>query len=240
MWKHLPPRQRRFLAAWVVGLLVLFTIITLVSLAVVGGERRASQRSHEARMTPGVVEPGLTPPDPVPATGDFATVMIGLYVDNIDSLSIRDSNWSATFYAWFRWEGAVALDPARSFQVVDARIDKREVVDSYSTEAGTHYQRVRVTARFSKYFNTTRVPLDDHLLTIRIEDAARDVTRLRYVLDPASNVSSRVKIPGYEVIDHQQVIKHHTYRSSYGDPRLDDGPAGGRGRTGAKRPRPNE
>ncbi len=106
---------------------------------------------------------------------------------------------------------------------MDARIEKRDVVEQYAGDDGTNYQSVRVTARITKLFNTTRVPLDDHLLTISIEDAAHDGTKLRYVADPETSVSSRVRVAGYDVRSWSSVVKNHTYRSGYGDPRIAPG-----------------
>ena len=68
-----------------------------------------------------------------------------------------------------------------------------------------------------------RVPLDDHMLNIYVEDAVNDVGRLRYVADSASNVSSRVKIPGYNITGFSNVVKPHTYKTTYGDPRMAEG-----------------
>ncbi len=110
-----------------------------------------------------------------------------------------------------------------TFQLVDARVEKKEVVDQYFGGDGVNYQRVRVTARMTKFFDTTRVPLDDHLLTINIEDAERDGTKLRYVADWDTNISSRVKIGGYRVLGASSVVKNHTYKSGYGDPQLAPG-----------------
>jgi hypothetical protein len=174
-------------------------------------------------MSKDQVEAGLTPPDPLPAEGDFVPVTIGMYVDTVDTFSIKDSLWTASFYVWFRWTGDKSLDPAKSFQLIDARIEKRDLVEEWSDDHGLHYQRLRVTARLFKLFNTTRVPLDDHLLTITAEDAARDGTKLRYVLDPETNISTRVKVPGYTASDVQAVVKNHTYRTAYGDPRAAPG-----------------
>jgi hypothetical protein len=140
--------------------------------------------------------------------------------DDVDTVSIRDSSWTATFFVWFRWKGDSALDPAKNLQLVDAKIEKRDLVESFTTGDATNYQRVRVTARMFKPFNTTRVPLDDHLLTITLEDAAHDGTTLRYEADAGSEVSSRVRITGYGVEGSSTVVKRHTYRSSFGDPRV--------------------
>jgi hypothetical protein len=221
---RLPPRKRLFLLGWAGFILALYLGIGAAAVSVIGGERAASQDSHRLRMTPGLVERGQTPPDPIPETGSFVPVTTGLYLDGIETLSIRDSFWTPTFYIWFRWNGDRALDPGGNFRLVDGSITRKELQDEYHGADGMHYQRYRVTARMTKFFNTTRVPRDSHLLNLYVEDARLDASRLRYIADPATSVSSRVRVSGYTVSRRaEQAVKTHTYRSSYGDPRSEPG-----------------
>ena len=71
----------------------------------------------------------------------------------------------------------------------------------------------------TKFFNATRVPLDDRMLNLHIEDGSRDASKLRYVADEGSNISSRVRVPGYNITGFAKVVKSRTYKSAYGDPR---------------------
>jgi hypothetical protein len=222
-WEKLPFNQKRWVRLWVLGLTLIYGIVTAVALVIVYKEKQESDNRHAIRMSADRVEAGLTPPEPLPPTGDFVSVNVGLYVDSIDNFSIKDSMWSTTFFMWFRWKGDKDLDPVKSVQLVDARIEKKDVLEQYAGEDGINYQRARISARMFKSFNTTRVPLDDHLLVIALEDGARDGTKLRYVIDPDSNVSSRTKIAGYKVTGFSSNVKNHTYKSSYGDPRFKDG-----------------
>lgn len=211
--------KRLFLAAWAAFILLVYLAIGAIAYGVVHSERLAAEAGHRIRLTPGAVEKGQTPPDPIPETGTFVPVTLGLYLDGIDGMSIRDSVWSPTFYIWFRWTGDRALSPGANFRIVDGRIERKDLQDEYYGPDGTNYQRYRVIARMTKFFNTTRVPLDGHMLNIYVEDTRLDASRLRYVADPASNASSRVKVSGYAVAKSQQAVKTHTYRTSYGDPR---------------------
>ena len=212
------PRRGRLLAVWVVFLAAIYCTIGTLAVRSIDSEHNSALATQETRMTPGVAEAGLTPPDPIPPTGDFVPVTMGLYLDGIDTISIRDSYWNATFYIWFRWQGDRALNPGASFRLVDGRIERREVMDEHTGPDGSHYQRYRVTARMTKFFNTTRVPLDSHMLNIYIEDNRLDARRLRYVADTASSISSRARVAGYRVTGFRTVVKPHTYRSAYGDP----------------------
>lgn len=166
----------------------------------------------------------LPPLDAVPETGSFTPVTIGLYLDGIEAMSLRDSFWTPTFHAWFRWTRDRALNPGANFRLMDGSITRKELQDEHYGADGTNYQRYRVTARLTKFFNTTRVPRDSHQLNIYIEDSRLDVSQLRYVADPATGVSSRVRVSGYTVARQaEQVAKMHTYRTSYGDPRAEGG-----------------
>ena len=220
----LPPGKRLFLLGWAVLIALIYLGIGATAVQVIGGERMAAEESHLQRMTAGLVERGQTPPDRLPETGAFVPVTTGLYLDGIDTMSIRDSFWTPTFYVWFRWNGDRALNPGANFRLVDASITRKDVQDEYYGADGTNYQRYRVTARITKFFNTTRVPRDSHQLNIYMEDARLDASQLRYVADPATGISSRVRVSGYTVAHPaQQVAKTHTYRTSYGDPRAGEG-----------------
>lgn len=219
-WSSLDAGKKRFV------LLLAFLLTALYALSIYGSastlyenkDRAAS--NHQARMTADANERGHTPPDPLPNEGNFVNVKIGTYVDNIDNLSIKDSIWSANFYLWFSWKGPKDLDPGNKFVLVDGTIVKKDLLEEYHGEDNTHYLKYRVSGKFLKFFDTTRVPIENHMLNIYIEDGARDGTKLRYVADPTSNISSRLKIPGFNIQKANNVVKPHTYKSSYGDPRL--------------------
>jgi hypothetical protein len=175
------------------------------------GNRALSNAKHIARMSPTAAEPGRTPPDPLPQSGDFVTVKIGTYIDDIENVSIKDSSWAANFYVWFSWKGDPKLDPGAKLVVVDGAIAKKELLEDYHGADGTNYQRYKVTARMVKFFDTARVPIEDHMLNIYVEDGARDGSRLRFLADPALNVSSRVNLPGFRITGYSQAVKSHTY-----------------------------
>ncbi|MBF0417694.1 MAG: hypothetical protein HQL86_05530, partial [Magnetococcales bacterium] len=170
-------------------------------------------------MSPLLADSGHPPAEALPSQGSFIPVKIGSYVDNIESVSIRDSVWTANLYIWFSWSGSKELDPGEQFVIVDGTILKKDRIEAYHGEDNRHYQKYRLTAKFLKHFDTMRVPLESHMLNIHIEDATRDAHTLRYVADPESNISSRIQIPGFTILKHSTTVKPHTYRSAHGDPR---------------------
>lgn len=220
MISALPRHRQHLVRAWIAIVALVYLGLAASAIYTVDNEKQLAKRNHTLRMDPDGVEPGRTQADPLPANANFTPVHLGVYLEGIEALSIRDSYWIATFYIWFRWRGDKKLDPGSTFRLVDARIENKEPMNSYSAANGEHYQSYKVVARLTKFFNTTRVPLDDHMLNIYIEDAVRDVNALRYVADPATNVSSRVQVPGYMLTGTRQVVKAHTYKTDYGDSRM--------------------
>lgn len=218
-WNDVEPRKHKYLWAWIAVMGVVYLAIGYLAISVVQGEKSASAASHALRMSADKIEPGKTAPGATPHSADFVPVSIGVYIDGIDNFSVKDSFWTTTFFVWFRWKGDPGLDPGKTFQLVDGKIEKKELMEEHFGADGTNYQRYRVNGRITKFFNTTRVPLDDHMLNIQVEDGARDTSTMRYVADDSSNVSSRVRVPGYSITGHSKVIKNHTYKTSYGDPR---------------------
>lgn len=175
--------------------------------------KTSSASSHADRMDASVTSVDYT-------EGDYTEVAVGMYIDALRNISIADSSFEAVFYLWFTWEGDPAFSPGDSFQMVGGFIDDKELVSEHYNEDGTNYQRYKVTATFDKYYDLTRVSLEDHMLNIYIEDTTRDSSRLRYVADEAQTaISSRVSIPGFENSDVvQSVVKPHEYKSTYSSP----------------------
>ena len=213
--------------------LILWVIVTLF-IGFFLGYRLVSQQHqnleesiihHSARIDPNLDEPGKTEAERTPPPGHEndvpATVEVGLYVDRVPELSIRDSTWTADFYIWFLWEDE-NLNPGETFQVVNGEILSRDLLES-KTKNGLNYALYRVVAEITKVFGVTRFPRDDHLLTISIEDTKLQSYQLVYFADESnSSISSRVSIPGYTAYRTGSAVKPHSYKTSRGDPDLPD------------------
>lgn len=221
-WNELESGKKFFIAALASAVLAFYACLLGWSASTMTANKAAADANHSTRMTANGVEPGKTPPDEVPATGNFTEVTVGTYFEDIDSFSLKDSFWSANFYLWFKWKGDAKLDPAGKFIMVDGAVLKKEVMDEYHGDDGMNYQRLKVSAKVIKFFDPLRVPIESHMLNVYLEDGARDANQIRYVADSNSNFSSRLKIPGYKINKVENVVKRHTYKSSYGDPRAQE------------------
>jgi hypothetical protein len=206
--------QRAFIFGWSALLILtsasLFFLLTSQQIQ----RRQAAAARHAARMTQDEGCPkaaaGQAPAD---------VVNVGVYVDRVPEVSFVTSGWKADFFVWFSWDGDLP-DPGNSFRLVNGELLSRTLTRKVDN-GRHHYTRYKVSAQITKNFDVARFPLDEHLLTIQIEDQALLAHQLCYVADPrASSISSRVEVPGYKIAGTSISVKSHAYKTSLGDPDL--------------------
>jgi hypothetical protein len=216
---------RKLMIFWLIVLAAGYAVATTHMAGTLRANKAEAATEHRARLDPTADENGRTAFDRAAlerVNGDQERVSVGIYVDRIPRLSMPDTNWIVDFYLWFNWSGT-DVAPGKNFDVIDGEIMSKEL-KARVIDGSDHYELYRVKASITKFFNVSRFPLDDHLLTLRIEDANHQISKLLYVADTVgSAVSSRVKIPGYEIYESTLVQKPHSYKTRRGDPRLEEG-----------------
>ena len=216
-------QQRLFLWIWSAGLILLLCVIGWSNVSPLWQYKRESAERHRARMSFDKEEAGTTAPDTsLPENARPVPVTVGFYVDRISSFSVRDVSWTVDFYVWFRWTGD-SVESGNEFQVVDGWIESK-ALEKKEVNGSEHYERYRVMATITEPFNVSRFPLDDHLLTIKIENPLYQRHQMLFVPDMENtSASSRLKVPAYEISEAMLIEKPHSYKTTRGDPRL---PAG--------------
>jgi hypothetical protein len=215
--------KTRLIYIWC-GLLALGYVVAGILMAdVLFDEKQRAITRHEARVDATKVEAGRTATETkqfdLGREPENIEVTAGIYVDRIFNVVLRRTHWMVDFYIWFEWSGP-NVHPGENFQIINGEILKKK--QEVKVDLGTqHYELFRVTADITKFFNIKRYPRDDHLMTILIEDTKRQFFDLTYKPDTkGSAISSRVKIPGYEIYSKTLVEKGHSYKTRRGDPRL--------------------
>ena len=155
---------------------------------------------------------------------DAHKIDVGIYVNNLSQLDIKTSQFTVDFYIWFRWDGsATELNPLETFELPNGRITSKTGI-SKRTFGTQRYAACRVLATVTKVFDMTRFPLDDHTLTIEIEDSDLDI-RVAELVPDTENATVRpdLVVPGWEVVASRSKVITHTYRTNYGDITLPHG-----------------
>lgn len=218
-------RKKRAVIASALWIVLFYVAVGSFASRMLYEEKMDARRHHLDRIDSKSQEEGRTWIDPKLLVEDSeypaSRVTVGIYVDHIVDLSTKNTNWTVDFYLWFRWHDR-DLNPGDTYQVVDGKILTRKLLTTWR-QADENYALYRVVARITKFFNVSRYPRDDHLLTLAIEDSWHSWQRLHYVPDiDVSKISSRVKLPGYRINKTMMVTKPHPYKSNRGDPRLAD------------------
>jgi hypothetical protein len=151
-------------------------------------------------------------------------VEVGTYVNQILALDLKGNQFSADFYIWFRWKGDVkAFD---TFDLANGRITSRTGIVKKDLDGGVHYASARILATITKFWDLRRYPLDDHTLTIEVEDNENEDNLLVYVPDKLnSSASPTVEVPGWHVAGTSVSVTAHKYATNYGDTSVPTGNA---------------
>lgn len=206
---------RRF-RVWVTFLIVFFVTTGATLGWTLSAERSARDRAWRDIMNPDASDPGLTPADAV-ATDKARRVTVGLYLERITEVSIRDSRFRAWLDVWFRWKGE-PYDPLDHLVVVDGMVESSTILEQ-SNEGDSHYRRYHLEVDVAKTFHIHQFPLDRHLVIIAFENGAAPREELLFEPDTANSaVSSRAGVHGYRLGPLACLEKPHSYKTSRGRP----------------------
>ena len=180
--------------------------------------------SAQANAAPGR---GSEPDGEAPAaTSQAQRMAVGIFVVGIDELYLKSGTYLGDFYLWFHWEGDYGPE---EFEVMNGRETVKERVyppdaqgTTYQLVNGVKYAVYRVQTRLHRSFDFRGYPLDQHTLTIEVEDGAHNTRELRYAVDSRnpSGIQPGIQLMGWEVGKLETHVKSWLYPTNYGDPAL--------------------
>ncbi len=147
---------------------------------------------------------------------------VGIYLNSIPSISLKEKKFQADFYIWFRWVGN-NIDPMESFEIVNGHIDSKEAVVKKKI-GNINYASARVAASLFRNFDVSRYPLDKQTLKIQIEDNKLTSEEMAYRPDKANTaISPKIDIAGWHIEKSDSYESVTTYATNYGDISLQNG-----------------
>jgi hypothetical protein len=209
----------RFVVIWAVGILLLYLIGACLGVLRLWTYKAETMKMRQAWLEGAAKEPGSPIPEINARTaGGPVKVLVGIYVNRIGEFAMKEAGWTAEFDIWFRWTG-MGVNPGETSQIVNGQLESREKQEAYVRE-GEHYERYRVRARMSKYFEPARFPFADEPLTIQVEDRVHGVESLQFVPDTRdSGISPTAILQQLTVSRFAMAAEPHKYGTSRGDPR---------------------
>lgn len=221
---NLNQKEKTLIVLWAIILVSFYVFATIMASRKVIKDKVESEIRHLNRISANTQEAGRTWIDPESLKKNqqkpASKVSVGMYVDHIADFSTLRTNWTVDFYLWFRWQDK-NLHPGQTFQVMDGEILSCSLIDSTNFK-NEQYELYRVHAQITKFFNVMRFPRDNHMLTISIENKVYTWYQMQFVPDIVdSDISSRVKLPGYDIKNSVLVTKPHPYKTNRGNPRFE-------------------
>jgi hypothetical protein len=162
-------------------------------------------------LLPSVARAEATPP------AGISNVTVGVYLNQMPSMSLRENKFTVDFYIWFRWVGDDK--PYNSFEVVGGKIDSKQQ-SSLEKKDGVNYACYRILATINNYWQLRDFPFDNHVLRIVVEDGDSDVSHMKYIPDTQnSGVGTAFIAPGWAVRTAKATASEvdFTYNTNYGD-----------------------
>lgn len=152
-------------------------------------------------------------------TGPPVDVTVGVYVNQIRDVNLRENNFEVDFWIWFRWakNARREINPLESFEVVGGDIESK--VSEVREDLGEwNYAACRVVAKVTRFFDIQRFPQDSHEIAIVIEDSANEDHKVRFVADrDNSRLDPGVQAPGFVIASSESALTTHSYTTNYGD-----------------------
>lgn len=143
-----------------------------------------------------------------------AKVHVGAYILRVADISQKNGSFTVDMWLWFRWQGP-DLKPYETFELTNGRIENRSNAE-VSDDNGFNYTSVRVQATIFHDYDVRRFPLDNHVLSIELEDENADASSLEYVVDDGIALDPGVSAPGWTVKLGAAKVEPHTYPTNYG------------------------
>ncbi len=211
--KHSILRWLPFLAVIAVSAMV-GNLLSAQSVADMGSQTAA------VSMVPEFVSSSTAALENTPEKKAPEKVLVGAYVQNINEVDIKSSQYMLDFYLWFKWRGAI--DPTKTFEFQNLleswALTKEAIYEEPETLAdGTRYQVFHVQGKFNEKFNLSRFPLDDQDLVVAIEESRATITRLQYIADETSSgISSKITVPGWQILGSYVKAGEAEYETNFG------------------------
>jgi hypothetical protein len=230
--------QRRAIAVVILGLF----FFGLRSLMHVGAAQEPTTPSTypstanlpKRELPPFNVSPPSAPAESLPADSAPAAkpvsslssnpkqVYVGVFLNQIDCVNLKDSQVTVDFHIWFRWLDD-GIKPLETFDLSNGQITSKQ--DIYEDKIqGYHYAACRVLATIHKVWDVSKYPMDSHELVISIEDGEYEDFKQSYIADVAnSGLNNEAELPGWVITPGRVELNTHHYNTNYGDISLTPG-----------------
>jgi len=158
-----------------------------------------------------------------PAESVPMKVEVGLYIIDIAKLDLKENQFYADFYIWYKWSRNPDLDwSPEKVEFMNGTIETATKLASETLASGKEYASQRIKGTFRGRFKLHSYPFDTQTLPIILEDQESGIHRVVFVPDPdvpdsRKWVEADVQVPDWQIQGTNAFTDVHHYDTNFGD-----------------------
>lgn len=149
-------------------------------------------------------------------------VLVGVYVEDIQTIDQETNSFLADLYVWYRWRNP-DFRPDKSVELMNLfeawqLMQLSDTGDPQRQRDGSFYYSARFTAAFNSSLTLVKFPLGTQSLPIILEDFKAEESQMRFVADTKSTgINPAITLPGYQIGTPTIEISDYAYPTDFGD-----------------------
>lgn len=148
-------------------------------------------------------------------------VEIGLYVIDIAHMDVKESEFFADFYIWYKVATDSTWTPA-NIEFMNGAIEKATAITPSKNKVNKKYWIQRIKGRFRGHFRLHAYPFDQQILPIVLEDSEEPLIKLKFAADEDLNqdamnwLEPELIVPDWDKHGASYTIDTHQYKTDFG------------------------
>ncbi len=155
------------------------------------------------------------------AKGEPTKIQIGMYVVDVAHLDIKESEFFADFYIWYKAPQNASWAPD-SIEFMNGKIENATVPTISIDASGNKMWSQRLKGQFRGHFLLHPYPFDAQILPINIEDSEQQVDKIVFMpsLESGKNYDSwlepEMNVPDWKKNGAECSVDVHEYQTDFG------------------------
>lgn len=148
-------------------------------------------------------------------------VEIGMYIVDVAHLDVKESEFFADFYIWYKIPGNATWTP-ENIEFMNGSIENSTVPVLGTDPAGQKVWTQRIKGRFRGHFKLHSYPFDSQVLPISIEDSELQTDQIVFATAATEGgnfdswLEPEMNVPDWERKGATCTVDVHTYKTDFG------------------------
>lgn len=166
------------------------------------------------------------------AANNAKEVKVGMYIDSLLDLNLRNSTFKATGWMWYSWMSECENNSCNQEEDPYGKFDLNYVSDDANKQAssfgapvdwqetgkktGSMWNEINFGGSFYTPLNLRKFPFDTQKLEIRITSPEHEADQVKYIFEEFVAPKSQILIPGYDILGTRSRETVREYASKFG------------------------